>query len=81
MGLSLKYSKYTYITSHPFSVGVGSDHFLPLATHLTHTFRFFYVHQIPHTDSPVSGTLNLAFWSRNVHLGLPLTALSCQSIL
>jgi hypothetical protein len=44
---------HTYITSRPFPIGVGRDHFLPLATILTHTFRFLHFHQIPHTRSPV----------------------------
>jgi hypothetical protein len=48
---------HTYITSRPFPIGVSRDHFLPLATVLTHTFRFLHFHQIPHTHSPVSGTL------------------------
>jgi hypothetical protein len=30
---------HTYITSRPFPFGVGRDHFLPLATILTHTFK------------------------------------------
>jgi hypothetical protein len=40
---------HTYITSRPFAFGVGRDHFLPLATIFTHTFRFFHCHQILHT--------------------------------
>jgi hypothetical protein len=48
------------ITSRPFPFGVSRDHFLPLATILTNTFRFFHCHQIPHTRSPVSGTPDLA---------------------
>jgi hypothetical protein len=50
----------TYIISCPFPIGVGRDHFLPLATILTHTFRFLHFHQISHTRTPVSGTLDLA---------------------
>jgi hypothetical protein len=52
---------HTYIISRPFPFGVGRDRFLPLATILTNTFRFFHCHQIPHTRSPVSGTSDLAF--------------------
>jgi hypothetical protein len=51
---------HTTITSRPFPIQVGRDHFLPLATILTHTFHFLHFHQIPHTRSPVSGTLDLA---------------------
>jgi hypothetical protein len=51
----------TYIASRPFPFGEGTDHCLPLATILTQTFRFFHCHQITHTRSPVSGTLDLAF--------------------
>jgi hypothetical protein len=50
---------HTYITSRLFPFGVTRDHFLPLATIITHTFRFFHCHQIPHTRSTVSGTLDL----------------------
>jgi hypothetical protein len=46
----------TKYTSRLFPIGVGRDHFLPLATIL----RFFHFHQISHTRSPVSGTLDLA---------------------
>jgi hypothetical protein len=28
----------------PFSIGVGTDHFLPVAAVLTHIFHFFYFH-------------------------------------
>jgi hypothetical protein len=51
---------HTYIKSRPFAIGVGRDHFLPLATILTHTFRLLPLHQIPHTRSPVTGTIDLA---------------------
>jgi hypothetical protein len=47
-----------YIASRPFPMGVGRDPSLPLDTH---AFRFLSFHQIPHTRSPVSGTLKLAF--------------------
>jgi hypothetical protein len=36
---------HTYITSRPFLIGVGRDHFRPLATILKQTFRFFYFHK------------------------------------
>jgi hypothetical protein len=81
----LCYIIHTYIKSRPFPIGVGRDHFIPLATILTHTFRFLHFHQIPHTRSPVSGILYLPFsktspiWSRNVRLGLPLSALPPKS--
>jgi hypothetical protein len=50
----------TFLHTCPFTIGVGRDHFLPLATILTHTFRFLHFYQIPHTRSPVSGTPDLA---------------------
>jgi hypothetical protein len=49
-------TEYTYIKSSMFPIGVGRDHFLPLATILTHTFRCLYFHQVPHTRLQVSGT-------------------------
>jgi hypothetical protein len=48
----------TYITSRPFPFRVGRDHFFPLITIVTHTFRFFHCHQISYTRLPVSGTLD-----------------------
>jgi hypothetical protein len=56
----IRVGKRKDIISHPFPFGVDRDHFLPLATILTNTFRFFHCHQIPHTWSPVSGTPDLA---------------------
>jgi hypothetical protein len=53
---------HTYITSRTFPFGVARDHFLPLATFLTNTFRFLHCHQIPYTRSPVSGTPDLALY-------------------
>jgi hypothetical protein len=62
----LKSYIHTYITSCPFPIGVGRDHFLPLATILTHTFRFLQFHQIPHTRSPVSGTRVKSYKNNNI---------------
>jgi hypothetical protein len=52
--------RHTYITSRPFPIGIGREHFLSLALILTHTFRFFHFHQIPHTRAPVSENLDPA---------------------
>jgi hypothetical protein len=67
--LQFDISSNTYIISHPFPIGVGRDHFLPLATVLTHTFRFLHFHQIPRwfrvlLTWPFSKTSPI--WSRNV---------------
>jgi hypothetical protein len=48
------------LSTRLFLTGIGRYHFLPLATILTNTFRFFHCHQIPHTRSPVSGSPDLA---------------------
>jgi hypothetical protein len=62
-------SVYCYITSRPFTCGVGRDHFLPLASILKHTFRLFYFHLMPHKRSPFSGTFDLAFFLNLPNLG------------
>jgi hypothetical protein len=56
VGLWISLYIHTYITLRPFLFVVGRNHFLPLATILTNTFRFFHCQQISQTRSPVSGT-------------------------
>jgi hypothetical protein len=53
-------------------------HFVPLATILTHIFRIFYFHQIPHTRSPVSATMKLAKTKKYKKIPLPLYLQRCH---